>query len=87
MNRFAAGVIDYASRMAAGYQAGRALSNEAAAAWSSALAPFVERAELGRILDLVWLSHVWHHIQDRPRCASELRRIVCRAGHVLVRGR
>jgi ubiquinone/menaquinone biosynthesis C-methylase UbiE len=36
--------------------------------------------------DLAWLSQVWHHIRDRQACASELRRILFRRGHVLVRG-
>jgi ubiquinone/menaquinone biosynthesis C-methylase UbiE len=36
--------------------------------------------------DLAWLSHVWHHIRDHRECGSELRRIVSRGGHVLVRG-
>ena len=36
--------------------------------------------------DLAWLSHVWHHIRDRQVCADDLRRVVRRGGHVLVRG-
>src|SRR5918996_3189640 len=36
--------------------------------------------------DLAWLSHVWHHIRDHQACAHELRRVVRRGGHVLVRG-
>ena len=36
--------------------------------------------------DLVWLSHVWHHIRDRQACVGDLRRVVRRDGHVLVRG-
>ena len=36
--------------------------------------------------NLAWLSHVWHHIRDHQACGSELRRIVIRGGHVLVRG-
>jgi ubiquinone/menaquinone biosynthesis C-methylase UbiE len=35
---------------------------------------------------LAWLSHVWHHIRDHQACASELRRVLRRGGHVLVRG-
>src|SRR5262249_7792095 len=36
--------------------------------------------------DLVWLSHVWHHIRDHHAGVAELCRVV-RAGHyVLVRG-
>jgi ubiquinone/menaquinone biosynthesis C-methylase UbiE len=35
---------------------------------------------------LAWLSHVWHHIRDHRACGSELRRIVARGGHALVRG-
>ena len=36
--------------------------------------------------DLAWLSHVWHHIEDRHDCAAELRRILRPGGHALVRG-
>jgi ubiquinone/menaquinone biosynthesis C-methylase UbiE len=36
--------------------------------------------------DLAWLSHIWHHIRDHQACGRELRRIVSRGGHVLVRG-
>jgi ubiquinone/menaquinone biosynthesis C-methylase UbiE len=36
--------------------------------------------------DLAWLSQVWHHVHDHQACAHELRRIVSRGGHVLVRG-
>lgn len=36
--------------------------------------------------DLAWLSHVWHHIRERQTCGSELRRILRRGSHVLVRG-
>jgi SAM-dependent methyltransferase len=35
---------------------------------------------------LVWLSQVFHHLPDRPLCASELRRVVQVSGRVLVRG-
>jgi ubiquinone/menaquinone biosynthesis C-methylase UbiE len=35
---------------------------------------------------LAWLSQVWHHIWDREACAREIRRILHRDGHVLVRG-
>jgi ubiquinone/menaquinone biosynthesis C-methylase UbiE len=36
--------------------------------------------------DLAWLSHVWHHLRDPQACADDLRRVVRRGGHVLVRG-
>jgi SAM-dependent methyltransferase len=36
--------------------------------------------------DLVWLSHVWHHIRDPRACAKELRRVLRPGGQVLVRG-
>ncbi len=36
--------------------------------------------------NLAWLSHVWHHIRDHQACASDLRRVLRRGGHVLVRG-
>jgi len=36
--------------------------------------------------DLAWLSHVWHHIQDRHGCASELHRILGDVADILVRG-
>lgn len=46
-----------------------------------------ERIPLGdATCDLAWLSHVWHHIRDRQACADDLRRVVRRRGHVLVRG-
>ena len=35
---------------------------------------------------LAWLSQVWHHIRDVHACGRELRRVVRRGGHVLVRG-
>jgi ubiquinone/menaquinone biosynthesis C-methylase UbiE len=49
--RFSPGIIDY-DDMAARYQAGRALSEEAARAWTTALAPFVRGAAAPTILDL-----------------------------------
>ena len=36
--------------------------------------------------DLAWLSHVWHHIRDHQACADDLRRVLRRGCHVLVRG-
>jgi ubiquinone/menaquinone biosynthesis C-methylase UbiE len=36
--------------------------------------------------DLVWLSHVWHHVRDHEACARELKRVVSSGGYVLVRG-
>jgi SAM-dependent methyltransferase len=36
--------------------------------------------------DLAWLSQVIHHIVDRPACTRELRRVLKRGGHVLIRG-
>lgn len=36
--------------------------------------------------DLAWLSHVWHHVPDHQACVRELRRVLPRGGHVLVRG-
>ena len=36
--------------------------------------------------DVAWLSHVWHHVRDRKRCVTELRRILRAGGCVLVRG-
>jgi ubiquinone/menaquinone biosynthesis C-methylase UbiE len=36
--------------------------------------------------DLVWLSHVWHHVADHQACARDLRRVLRRGAHVLVRG-
>ena len=35
---------------------------------------------------VAWLSHVWHHVRNRHGCARELRRVLARAGTVLVRG-
>ena len=46
-----------------------------------------ERIPLGdATCDLAWLSHVWHHLRDPQACADDLRRVVRRGGHVLVRG-
>ncbi len=36
--------------------------------------------------DLAWLSQMIHHVRDREACARELRRVLRRGGHVLVRG-
>ncbi|HEY1303872.1 MAG TPA: methyltransferase domain-containing protein [Vicinamibacterales bacterium] len=132
--------------MSARYQAGRALSEEAAKTWSAVVEPFVQGSTRSRILDLgagtgrfsvlfsvslevsvvgiepsmgmlgvagrqekmknlvyvagtadciplgdetcdlAWLSHVWHHLRDPKACADDLRRVVRRSGHVLVRG-
>jgi ubiquinone/menaquinone biosynthesis C-methylase UbiE len=36
--------------------------------------------------DVVWLSHVWHHIRNRETCVTELCRILRPSGYVLVRG-
>src|SRR5215510_485367 len=40
----------------------------------------------GQSCELAWLSQVWHHIRDVDACGRELRRVVRRGGHVLVRG-
>jgi ubiquinone/menaquinone biosynthesis C-methylase UbiE len=40
----------------------------------------------GDSCDLVWLSHVWHHIRDQQACVGELRRVMSRGAHILVRG-
>jgi len=46
-----------------------------------------ERIPLGdATCDVAWLSHVWHHLRDPQACADDLRRVVRRSGHVLVRG-
>jgi ubiquinone/menaquinone biosynthesis C-methylase UbiE len=39
-----------------------------------------------RSCGLAWMSHVWHHVRDRPACARELSRVISNGGHVLVRG-
>lgn len=36
--------------------------------------------------DFAWLSQVWHHIRDREACVKDLRRVLRRSSHVLVRG-
>jgi SAM-dependent methyltransferase len=36
--------------------------------------------------DVAWLSQMIHHVRDREACARELRRVLKRGGHVLVRG-
>ena len=35
---------------------------------------------------LAWLSQMIHHVRDREACARELRRVLRRSGHVLIRG-
>jgi ubiquinone/menaquinone biosynthesis C-methylase UbiE len=50
--QFFPGVIDYDGPMSAGYEFGRALSTEAANAWTKIVAPFVQNDEGFRILDL-----------------------------------
>ncbi len=51
------------------------------------LAGSAERIPLAEsTCDLAWLSHVWHHIRDHQACADDLRRVVRRGCHVLVRG-
>jgi ubiquinone/menaquinone biosynthesis C-methylase UbiE len=50
--RFAPGVIDYNGRMSAGYQSGRALSQDAASTWAAVVAPFVRGGSETRVLDL-----------------------------------
>lgn len=41
---------------------------------------------VGSSVGTAWLSAVWHHIGDRPRAASELRRVVAEGGSVCLRG-
>lgn len=36
--------------------------------------------------DVAFLSNVYHHISDRPACASELHRVLRPGGRVLIRG-
>jgi ubiquinone/menaquinone biosynthesis C-methylase UbiE len=36
--------------------------------------------------DLAWLSQMIHHVRDREACARELRRVLRRGGHILLRG-
>ena len=36
--------------------------------------------------DIVWLSHVIHHIADRAACVRELRRVIRPRGRILIRG-
>jgi SAM-dependent methyltransferase len=51
------------------------------------LAGSAERIPLAEsTCDLAWLSHVWHHIRDHQACADDLRRVLRRGCHVLVRG-
>lgn len=50
--RFFPGSIDYHSSISDNYSAGRALSPEAAAAWRTAIEPFIPRAKRLTILDL-----------------------------------
>jgi len=39
-----------------------------------------------RVFHVAWLSHVFHHIPNRPACARELKRVLCAGGRVLLRG-
>ena len=50
--QFYPGIIEYSGRMSAGYNSGRALSAEAAAAWAGIVAPVVRSGTNWRILDL-----------------------------------
>jgi ubiquinone/menaquinone biosynthesis C-methylase UbiE len=50
--QFFPGAIDYSGRMSAGYNSGRALSQETAATWTAIVAPFVRLNTNTRILDL-----------------------------------
>ena len=50
--RFSPGVINYDGPMSAGYERGRALSPESCRVWCAAVAPFVQRLQPARILDL-----------------------------------
>jgi len=50
--RFFPGSIDYDSSISANYRAGRALSQEAAATWRTAVEPFIPRTPRPTILDL-----------------------------------
>ena len=49
---FFPGVIDYDEKMYADYQAGRALSQDAATTWRAILQPFVQRPGSARIVDV-----------------------------------
>ena len=50
--QFFPGSIDYDASISANYRAGRALSKEAAAAWRTAVEPFIPRTSRPTILDL-----------------------------------
>jgi ubiquinone/menaquinone biosynthesis C-methylase UbiE len=50
--QFYPGIIEYSGRMSAGYNSGRALSAEAAAAWAGIVAPVVRSGANWRIVDL-----------------------------------
>jgi ubiquinone/menaquinone biosynthesis C-methylase UbiE len=50
--QFFPGVIDYKGRISESYQSGRTLSADAAAAWTTIVAPFVRGRSKTRILDL-----------------------------------
>jgi len=50
--QFYPGIIEYSGRMSAGYNSGRALSAEAAAAWAGIVAPVVRSGTNWSILDL-----------------------------------
>lgn len=50
--RFSPGAVSYEGSLSANYAAGRALSNEAATAWRTAIEPFIPRTSAVTILDL-----------------------------------
>lgn len=81
--RFEARVIglDPAFAMLRAATQGAARSNLFYAAARSGHLPLADAS-----CDLAWLSQMIHHVADREACAHELRRVLRRGGHVLIRG-
>jgi SAM-dependent methyltransferase len=73
--------IEPSRRMLAAARSGGQAANLAYAAGAAERIPLMDES-----CDVVWLSHVWHHVQDREACVKELRRVLRRGGYVLVRG-
>jgi len=73
--------IEPSMRMLATARSGGQAANLAYVAGAAERVPLINES-----CDVVWLSHVWHHVRDRQACVHELRRILRRAGYVLVRG-
>lgn len=73
--------IEPSRRMLAAARSGARAANLSYAVGAAERIPVMDES-----CDVAWLSHVWHHVRDREACVEELRRVLRRGGHVLVRG-